>query len=540
MQEAEKATETPSSWIEKNFIVPDPRDPVTGEVLPLGPIRLADHQRRIIDEALSRDENGKLNYTTIVYSAPKKSGKSAIASAVILYMAYHNPNSYLACVANDGKQANDRLFGPIYTALRLHKQINGALRNENPNIGNVTLSNFTKIEAITSDAAGEAGSQPLVSAFSELWGFETPNKRRLYTELTIPPTLHGRALRWIESYAGYSGISELLEQIYHTGFEQGIPHPDFMDLMGRNGPVVRVNERAGMFVYWDTEARMPWQTPDYYAEQSETLPPNEFRRIHGNEWVSPLESFIQETWWDACIDENLLPLLDSSTPVVVGIDMAVTRDCAALVAVTRHPDAPDTKIAVRAVRIFSPKDLGGIIQQETMIRPVIEDWAERWNVVCWVYDPREMSKLAQDLTREGVGWFKAFGQQQPRAVSDKALHDMIVNRQIAWNPATTEGDVGYRGSSDENLYRHLTLAGANTRGDTYRLEKLSNNAKIDGAVALSQAAHTAMQLAIGNRERDIDHLVDRLRRGLISQEEFSKQIRKTNPALEKRAEYGNR
>lgn len=533
-QEAQKATETPSDWIEKNFIVPDPRDPVTGELLPLGPIRLSEHQRRIINEALSKDKNGKLKYTTVVYSAPKKSGKSAITSAVILYMAYHNPNSYLACVANDGKQANDRLFGPIYTALRLHRQMNGPLKNESPNIGNVTLSNFTKIEAITSDAAGEAGSQPLMSAFSELWGFETPNKRRLFTELTIPPTLYGRAIRWIESYAGYSGVSELLEQMYATGFENGEPHPDFLDLVGRNGPVVRVNERAGMFTYWDTEPRMPWQTADYYRQESEMLPPSEFRRIHKNEWVSPIESFIQESWWDACVDTNLGPLYDKSTPVVVGIDMAVTRDCAALVAVTRDPFEPDTKVAVRAVRIFSPQDLGGIIQQETMIRPVIEDWAKRWNVVCWVYDPREMSKLAQDLTREGVGWFKAFGQTQPRAVADKALHDMIVNRQISWNPGSTEGDVGYKGSSDQNLYRHLTLAGANTRGDTYRLEKLSSGAKIDGAVALSQAAHTAMSLAIGNSESDVQHLIEQLRRGLISQEQFSLQVRKSNPQLKER------
>lgn len=875
-QEAEKTTELPSEWIEKHFYVPDPRDPITGDRLSVGPIRLAEHQRRIINEALARNPDGTLKYSTVVYSAPKKSGKSAITSAVMLYVAYHTPNSFIACVANDGKQANDRLYGPIHTSIRLHKQLNGILKNESPNLGSVVLTNHTKIEAIPCDAAGEAGSQPLMVAYcfddkteiltragwksfmeysiedefatvnkdgfieyqkptaihlmryignmyaletrnasvcvspkhklhgkfyrhttqkhavdfadeyvenldkykfyamrvethginsfsdapehviipatkrkpelkipiklylellgwylaegcthkndtiliaqkqtspyykeiqflirslgyiprkwkgtsalvfyetrlakhlsqlglahekfipdwvkdlpkeyidifldayykgdgskkarvrgrvystnshqlhddlmeiavkhglyvtstvhqdkrwgkpvyqvsikthkngkrsigiptnrwqlkeydgiihcptvpnglvitrrngkicvqhqSELWGYETPKKRKIFTEMTIPPTLHGHAMRWIESYAGYSGVSELLEQVYQTGFIEGKPHPDFLDLQGRDGPVVRINERARMFIYWDTEHRMPWQTEDYYIEEEELLPAQEFRRIHLNQWVSPIDSFIQEEWWEACEDDRLPVLLSKHVPVVVGIDMANTRDCAALVAVTRDPFDPETKVAVRGVKIFSPKQLGGMIDQEKVIRPVIEEWADRWNVVCWVYDPREMAKLAQDMVREGVGWFKVFGQTTPRTVSDKALYDMIVSKHISWSSLATYGDVGYKGLEGENLYRHITLAGANIKGDAYRLEKLSNNNKIDGAVALSQAAYIAMQLALDNDETNLEHIIDRYRRRELTEEEFSKLVRHTHPELQKRLEHGN-
>ena len=149
----------------------------------------------------------------------------------------------------------------------------------------------------------------------------------MFTELTIPPTLYGRAIRWIESYAGYSGVSELLENLYTTGFINAEPHPDFLHLQGRDGPVVRVNERAGMFVYWDTEHRMPWQTEAYYRQEAEILPAIEFDRIHNNMWVSPLDSFIREEWWDACENDKLPVLESSTTPVVVGIDMAETGDC---------------------------------------------------------------------------------------------------------------------------------------------------------------------------------------------------------------------
>lgn len=535
MGQAVRQTQTPSDWLEEHFYVPDPRDPITGAELPNGPIRLAKHQKRIIDEALSRKPDGSLKYSTVIFSAPKKSGKSALTSGVMLYFAFHNPNSYVACIANDGKQSTDRLYAPVYTNFRLHRQLGGIFREINPNKNEVILDNFTKIEPIPCDAAGEAGSQPVFTAWSELWGFETDTKRRVWTELTIPPTLYGRAMRWVETYAGYTGQSTLLEQLYETGFKDGTPHPDFLDLQGQDGPVVRVNDAAGMFVYWDTEPRMLWQSEDYYAVQAKTMPAAEFRRIHRNQWVSPSEAFIQEAWWEACEDINLPALADGDkTPVVVAIDMAVSRDCAALVATTRDPWRPDSEVAVRGVRIFSPKEMGSIIDQERDIRPVIEDWHSRWNVVCWTYDPHQMAKLAQDMTREGYGWFKPFGQGDPRAIADKELHDAIMARQVSWNRHTTEGQIGIKNQTSESLFKHLSQAGAKVAGDKYRIEKLADSAKIDAAVALSMARHVTMQLAIGNRERDEGSLIEKLRRREITVEEFSRMVREQFPKLKEK------
>lgn len=898
-QEVDRYDEKPSDWIQKNFWVPDPRDPVTGrEYNRPGPIILAQHQCDIVNEALSRDDQGFLKYSTIVYSAPKKSGKSAITSAVITYMAHHNPYSYLYCLANDEKQSNSRLYVPISRCYDLNRKYGGPLNNESPTLRGVTLSNGTRIEPLPVDAAGEAGSQPLMTAWcfdeeteiltkdgwkryvdldentvyatvnpdsgsfewqkardlflekysgkmclyetshmsacvtpnhkflghyrrgdiveddhsfaigeklqlhirgsiqfnqntwgefsgkipdfienttfsfaarskrkshrtplvvslkdfvellawflsegcikyktrngktkpecvmiaasestnptafnhiwqllirmglkptswknndsicfydarvtnyftqfghaqdkyvpmwvkdlpskylqiflhayydgdghaismkhsdygfaistisqqmaedlseiglklgyaitlseyeeprsqytvkvirfrngsskkyistnvkkwkyvdyegyvwcpstpngiifvrrnrspvytshnSELWGYETPNKHKMWVEMTIPPTLYGRALRWVETYAGYSGESELLEQLYRVGFLESEPHPDFLHLQGRDGPVVRTNKRAGMFVYWDTEHRMPWQTPDYYREQAQTMSPTEFDRIHNNRWVSPIDSFIREEWWDAC--ENLdLPVLESSTtPVVVAIDMAETGDCAALIAITRDPFDPLHKAAVRAVRIFNPKRLGGIINQEEDVRPVMEEWASKWNVVCWVYDPREMSKLAQDLTRgdKSLGWFRKFGQTNPRSVADKALYDMVVSKQISWNRYTTYGDIGFAGDTSlDTLRRHITLAGANTNNESRRLIKLSNNNKIDAAVAMSMGVHICMELAIGNDENNTDKLIRQYQRHEISDEEFKRRVKQVYPQIQERIE----
>lgn len=867
-------TETPSEWIQKHFYVPDVRDPLTGEFLGPGPIKLAEHQSRIIDEALSKDENGLFKYSTIIYSAPKKSGKSAISSAVALYMAYNNQNSFIACLANDGKQSTDRLYGPIYTCFRLHKQYGGIFKDVNANQREVILQNYTKIEAVPCDAAGEAGSQPLATfwcfddqtkvltsqgwltyhdltehtvyatvtddhAFewqsakgvniqdysgdmihiknkrmnmkvtpnhrliykypddtewksdtaqnlfgkkivlpshtcgwkgvklddtftlpatkrkpalqvdlklfvqflgwylsegcvkykrkkdgtrrpecvliaqsieknyehfseilqlvrelgftpniwsdginisiydirlttyltqfglcydkyvpvwlkelpaeyleifldayrkgdgwdaytgfaigttstrmkddlieiglklgytmygnghedyrsdylqhkihfyptikndgftiqeyqwkkvhykgkvfcpstpngtiiaqrnnvnfftmnSELWGFDTPSKRKLFTELTVPVTLYGRAIRWVESYAGFTGVSELLEGLYHTAVIEGNPHPDFEDLQsnlsGHGTSVVFTNDKAGTFAYWDHERRMIWQDEKYYRQEAAILTASEYHRIHDNLWSSPSEAFVEESWWKACFEPSLKTLLDlNKTPVVVGIDMAVSRDCAALVAVTRSPYDPSNSIAVRGVRIITPGKKGVIDQNEDIL-PIIKDWHNRWNVVCWAYDPKEMAKLARECVQAGYGWFKPFGQVGPRAEADKQLHDMILNQQVIWGPGT-EGDVGGPDSINECLYKHITKAGASTSGDAYRLIKLANSLHIDGAVALSQATYMAMKLSIDNQEHRDTNLLLQLQRGDITAEEFSRIVQSLHPELKEK------
>lgn len=528
-EEAQKKAELPSDWLEQHFYIPKPRDPDTGDAYTPGPIRFKDHQRRIINEALSRLPSGLFRYSTIVYSAPKKSGKSALSSGVALWLAQEYDYSRVYCLANDGKQSNDRLFGPIYNCLKLHQRLGGILKDVRPNLTETMLPNLGKIESIPCDAAGEAGAEPTGTFWSELWGFDTEAKRRLWSEMTIPPTEYGHAIRWVESYAGFQGQSDLLWQIYEEAVIRGVPHPDFLDLSSEGKPVVYVNEGAGLFCYWDHEPRMPWQSPEYYAREARLLHPTEFERIHRNHWVSAIGSFVQGEWWQGCGDTKIKPLENPKVPVVVAVDAATENDCAAIIAVTRNAGKPETDVDIRACKIFRPAgNRSTIILSDTIGRTIME-WGMRWNIVCIAYDAFQMEKLVQDYRRGQVNvdpdkvigmspeelhdylmpikaaiqrWYYKFSQNSQRAVADKQLYDMIVNQQIHWNPDDRDWDIGERGDV-ETLTKHIKQAGATKGKGQYRIVKLSNTMKIDGVVALAMAAHRCLTLNITNNENNL-------------------------------------
>lgn len=552
-QKAEEVEELPSDWIETHFIIPTPRDPVTGQDLPAGPIKLADHQKRVINEALSK-VNGRFKYSTVIYSAPKKSGKSAIASAVALYMASKTPYGQIYCAANDGKNSKDRLYLPIWRALNFHQQRGLLHKDARVNQVEAFLSNYSHIEAIPCDASGEAGSEPTGVFFSEFWGYIEENKRRLFTEMTLPPTLYGKAIRWIESYAGFIGVSDLLWDLYTLG-KEGYPHPDFADLTGRDGePVVWVNPRARMFMYWDTVGRMLWQNDDYYREEAQILVDSEFQRIHENQWVSPLGSFVHATWWDACADSTIPKLLEgSNVPCVLGVDAAITGDCAAVVLVTRDPHNPATDVAIRYVKIFKPLP-GHPIKIEEQIGKEIRDLAKRFNIVCVAYDNYQMEGLAQNyrrgnvtLTQTEIGyykdrpaqeldnylaqesraaqrWFFQFGQNAPRAEADKRLHDMVIARQLHFDPNDQNSDINERGD-EESLGLHIKQAGKKNSGNQMRIEKLADKAHIDAAVALSMAVDRCMTLEIDNRELHAEDLLREYKNNKITYEEYLERVR---------------
>jgi hypothetical protein len=467
--------EAACKWIEENFYLYD-----TGELM-----TIHECQKQPLIEALTQDEQGRFKYSTVLWSWPKKSAKSSIVAAVVDWRCSNYPRSLVRLVANDLKQADSRvghyLRESIKFSAREEKNKNEKNRLERAKIKIkpsgylIEYPNGSRVEMVPIDPTGEAGGNDDLIVYSELHGWKSKAHQDMWAEMTLSPNKFSRSQRWIDTYAGFEGESPILENLYEIGKKQG------RELW--EGSEVYANETARLLCVWITRHLLPWQTNDdgraYYASEAGNLHPNQFRRMHQNQWVSSLEAFVQPEWWDAC--EGEYPAFDDRLAVVIGMDAGVSNDCFALVGVSRIGEQTYPRFA----RIWKPPkggsiDFGGADGPEQAIR---EQYVKQYNVVQICYDAYQLHDMAVRLRNDGITWMFEFKQGEPRLEADKQLHDVIRDRRIT-----------HRGLHD--LTEHVKNANAEINKEDRRLRivKRAEHLKVDACVALSMANYEARRL----------------------------------------------
>lgn len=302
------------------------------------------------------------------------------------------------------------------------------------------------------------------------------------TEATLPPNKFGYSQRWVETYAGFTGESPLLEQMYEMGVKQGRQ----LTLPGAPSDLeVYANEAARLFVMWNTQPRLPWQSPEYYASEAAVLAPNEFQRVHRNQWVSSSEAFVPMEWWDACqiTDASPVPPLTDRRSLVFAVDAGVSSDCFAVVGVERikgsKKDKSEDKIIVRYAKAWYPPKGGKLDFElpETEIRRL----HNKYRVLEWAYDQYQLHDMATRLRKKRVGWWNPFNQSATRFIADKNLYDLIRSGRLYHD-------------GDPVLRDHVANANVEVKSEKMRLVKRAEYLKIDLTVALSMAAYEALRL----------------------------------------------
>lgn len=436
------------------------------------PLRLEPHQRAILEEAFGFDADGQLKYKTIVYSAIKKSGKTAINALVCLWWAHcldQNPDEII-CAANDLEQSSSRVFD----AAKGFIERNPALKAEADITRNlIRLSNGTTLKAIPSDYAGEAGANQGLASFDELWGFMSERSRRLYEELTPVPT-RKNSIRFISTYAGWEGESLLLEELYHKIFDkQGNVKPGVNRPLGDDFPVYTVGD---LFVYWDHFPRMPWQTPEYYESQRADLRLNTFLRLHRNEWASNESNLFEMDQWDSCIlPDYRAPLPNKSLRLYAAADASVKKDSSAVVSVFREGN----QIFLGPFRIWQPTKAQPMDLELTM-ESYIKELARDFSLAECRYDPYQLHRSATTLKKEGVQMLE-WPQTVPNMTDcGQALFDAVNHRTL----------VLY---ADEAMRKQASFAVGKETPRGMRIVKEKASHKIDVIVALAMAVHSALQ-----------------------------------------------
>jgi phage terminase large subunit-like protein len=290
-------------------------DPETGK-----PFELYPAQTIFLRKGLTPTNDGRLRYSELVFSAPKKSGKTATAAMAVLCLviALGGPSAESYCAANDFDQAQGRVFQAIARIIGASPLLRDsakitANKIEFPSPG-------ATITAIASDYAGAAGSNPTVSCFDELWAYILERAYRMCDEMVPPPT-RKVALRLTVTYAGFEGESVLLESLYKRATEGEEIGPSLY-------------RAPGLLAAWHHEPVAPWQTPAWIEQVRAQLRPNAYLRQIENRFVTNESSFIDMDWWYACTDVFRRMLTNPSLPVWVGVDASVKRDSTAIVAAT--------------------------------------------------------------------------------------------------------------------------------------------------------------------------------------------------------------
>lgn len=458
----------PIAWIEQHFYIPEVR----------GPLVLDGYQQQALREALSTDAQGLFRYSTIVWSDIKKSAKSTIAAAVILWRAFQidavDGWGSIYIIANDLKQADSRVAYYMRRAIQLNPVLRALCTVRNYK---VTLPNQTFIEAIPIDPSGEAGSNADMVVFSELWGAHSKAQAQMWTEATLPPNKFGKSFRWVETYAGVRGSAPILEQLYEQGVKQGRRLDDDLELYA--------NDAARLFCLWNTQPRLPWQSQAYYAQEQTTLLPAEFSRVHRNQWNDGgSERFLPDmAVWDAC--QARVPPLSRRTPLVVAVDAGISSDNFAIIGAARHPERrTDVAIYSDVVRIYVPE--AGQPLDFTSIQTALIAMIKAYNVVELVYDPLHIHQMMMTIRQLGICKVSPFHQGHDRLIADYGLLQLATRRNLAH-----EGH--------PLLRQHLDNADRKVEAgvrDQLRIVKRDPARKIDAAVTLAMACHRCLQLPL--------------------------------------------
>lgn len=462
----------PIAWMEHNFYLYD-----TGELL-----TLASCQKQYLLEALSLRPDGSFRYNTVVWSWPKKSAKSTIIAALVHYVAYNFPRRSIKLVANDLNQANSRVGYYLRESIKLHPKHKDEVQIKREHL--IIYPNGSRVEMVPVDPDGEAGGNDDLIVYSELHGWKSRAHLRMWAEMTLSPNKFAHSQRWIDTYAGHVGESPILENLYEAGVKGGREvWPD---------SEVYANDAARLLCVWVTRHLLPWQTDangrNYYAQEATTLTDAEYRRLHGNQWVSSVDKFVPDAWWDACylpIAElnRQYPFNPKEDELVCTLDAAVTNDCFGILAASRH----DKFVIPRFIFKWIPP-VGGFIQYSNLDDPTDERYpegvvrmlADRFNVIVFGYDPTQLHHFCTQLSDGDVGYFKTFNQGQPRLIADKQLYDVIRDRKLL-----------HDGNADLTEHIYNSNKESDDQGSKLRIVKRSPSMKIDLAVCLSMAVDLA-------------------------------------------------
>ncbi len=447
-----------------------------------GKLKLFDFQRRILGHVLNYDPiTGKFPYTTVILSMPKKSGKTAINAAITAWFYENAPlDTEAFVIANDLEQAEGRVLSDI----KFHCKLRGDSQVLKYEIRNDATN--SRIQALSKSYRSNAGSRHAETSWDELWGVASEESRRLWDEMQ-PIPMFEYSLRLITTYAGFYGESDLLWELYLAGVGTD-EHPN-----GKGHKIAGLEDlpcysNGRLFVYWDHECRMPWQTEEFLEEARRSERPASYLRLFENRWVTSHEAFMPVEWWD-CAAEKYKQSAElwhehpyRKAPCYIAVDAGIKRDCTAVMGVTFDPKIG--KVILLFHKIWKPIK-GEPLDLDITLDPFIRKAWKDYNVKEIACDPSQLLQMKKRWEKDGMKVYEVTQAGKEMTNASQLLFDLFHDQNFWAYP-------------DEEIREHLRNSMAEQTSSGLRIVKDKSNRrmeekKVDAAVALAMASYRAIE-----------------------------------------------
>lgn len=428
------------------------------------PLQFTNWQKWLLRSLYERDDvTGKLRYRRALIGLPRKQGKSLMLSAVGVYgMIAGESGSEVYAVANDRQQARI-IFNEAKQQI-----VNSPLLNAESKIYRdaIEMPRFGSVfRVLSSDFKGQAGLNPSLVLFDELWG---QSSHDLYDQMTLGSGARIEPLTISITTAGYD-LDSLAGKLYQYGKQ-----------VASN----EVDDDSFGFWWWEAptdcaiDDRKAWRVanpnlaeklldPDDLAVAVKQTSEMGMRRWRLNQWVRSQESWLPVGAWEQCVSD-----LDLNTvnPVWVGIDMALKHDSIGVVIAQPQGE----KVVVRA-KIWQPS-LEGV--DVNAVEKYLRELHQTYQVQEFAFDPAYFQRSAEALSDDGLPMVE-FGQSAARMIPACGnAYEMIVNNKVAHDGSPTFTD--------------QVLSAAQRMTDTgWRLSKGKSRRKIDACIAMVMALDRA-------------------------------------------------
>lgn len=447
--------------------------------------------------------DGSRRFRRVYVEVPRGNGKSALSSAVALYMlcADGEGGAEVYSFATTRDQAKI-VFGDAQHMVRMTPGIRSAFGVETGAHSIYVMRSASKFEPLSAEGSTLDGLNTHFACVDELHAHKT---RVVYDVVETSIGKRAQSLLWVITTAGSNRagicyevrtfVTKMLDGIVEDESQFGVIYGlDEGDDWTSEAALVKANPN------WDVSVRAEVLGPLQAKAMQLPSAVNNFKTKHLNEWVNADTAWMDMRAWDAC--QNQAIELDQflGQPCWIGLDLASKVDIAALSLIFRDPENQGTFIAF--AKHYLPEDTvssssnsqysGWMRAGRLTVTPgnVIDfgwieadllDLCSRFDVQSVAFDPFQATQLSTRMVAEGLPMVEVRPTVLNFSEPMKTLEALVLQRKLIH-----DGDPVLAWMAS-NVVAHL-----DAKDNIYPRKERAEN-KIDGIVALIMALSRAIK-----------------------------------------------